>query len=265
MAGASWAIEAPEVRKQYEDWARTERENHQAAFPDYKFQPQTQEAKARKRKGKMDDESLEDSDLDDPTYHGGRGATPGSARSIRSKKQRRNFRESSYTPSLGSDGEWGTPEPYPGTMQNQSYYNRANPGKPLPTALSGIGANGAYYHATSHPNMRFSNLGLVEDIMYQQQEVPASLYETAPPVGLPGASHEDLMGEIQDNGQLMFSPSSLDPDLLAYDHSGSGQADSHALLTGGFQANEYLAEDQVDFGQDTGHGGDDWNHFDDLG
>ena len=264
MAGASWAIELPEVRKQYEDWAKTERENHQIAFPDYKFQPQTQEAKVRKRKGKMDDDSLDDSDLEDPTYRGGRGATPGSSRSDRAKKMRRNYRESSYTPSLGSDGEWGSPEPYPAPIHSTSYYHHANPGKPMPSALTGIGPPGGYYQATCHPNVRFSAIGHVEDVMYQQHEAPTSMYGAQPPVGLPGVSHEELMGETDlDNEQLMFTGVTLDPDLLAYDNGGSVQAEGHGgLAAGGFQTNEYLAEEHVDFGGD-GNPGDKWDPFED--
>ena len=259
MAGASWAIESPEIRKQYESWAKTERENHQAAFPDYKFQPQTQEAKARKRKGKLDDDSEETSDLDDPTYHGARGLAPAGGRSTRQKPSKRNYRESSYTPSLISDDGWGTPEPYSGAMNNASYYHSSNPGKPLPAALTRLGPAGGFYQATSHPNVRFGDVGHVEDIRYQQAQTSAAHYETAPPVGLPGASHEDLMGEASlDNGHLMFSSSTLDPDLLAYDQTGPAQAD---LTAEGFRANEYLAES---FGGEIGHGagGDKWDPFD---
>ena len=264
MAGASWAIETPEVRKQYEDWAKLERENHQAAFPDYKFQPQTQEAKARKRKEKMEDDSLEDSELEDATYRGSRGATPASSRSSRVKRMRRDYREPSYTPSLGSDGEWGSPDPYPAAFQSASYYQRANPGKPMPTTINGIGPSGGYFQATSHPNPRFSSIGHVEDIMYQQHEAPLSMYGTPPPAGLPGMSHEELMGETNlDNGQLMFTHTSLDPDLLAYDQSGPGPMIGHSGLTSeGFQASEYLANETINFGAEAVRADEKWDHFD---
>ena len=264
MAGASWAIESPEVRKQYEDWAKIERDNHQAAFPEYKFQPQTQEAKARKRKERLDDDSFEDSELEDATYRSGRGATPASSRSSRAKRMRRDYREPSYTPSLGSDGDWGSPEPYPAAIHNASCYQRVNPGKPMPAALNGIGPSSGYYQATSHPNVRFSSIGHVEDVVYQQHGAPPSMYGTPPPVGLPGGSHEELMGNTNfDNGQLMFTATNLDPDLLAYDQSGRGPADG-GLNSEGFQANEYLADENVDFGEDAGHSGEKWDHFDEV-
>ncbi|KAL9098461.1 MAG: hypothetical protein Q9163_005883 [Psora crenata] len=261
MAGASWAIESPEVRKQYEDWARIERENHQAAFPDYKFQPQTQEAKARKRKGKGDEASEEASDPDDATYYGGRGPTPGSARSTRAKKPRKSYRESSYTPSLASEEGWRSPEPYPDLMRNPSYYHRSNPGKPLPTALGRLGPSGGYYQATSHPNVNFGSIGHVEDVRYQQSDPRAAYYDTPPPAGLPGASHGDLMGDTSlDNGELMFSLETLDPDLLAFDQNILAQPD---VLAGGFHANDYL---ENDFGGEIGHadGGDKWDPFEET-
>ena len=261
MAGASWAIESPAIRKQYEDWAKIERENHQAAFPAYKFQPQTQEAKARKRKGKSDDDSEEESDLEDPTYYGGRGTTPGSGRSTRSKKPRRSYRESSYTPSLASEEGWGTPEPYPGVMNNPSYFHSCNPGKPLPAALNRLGPAGGYYQAMSYPNVRYGSIGHVEDIMYQQGDAQNAYYGTPPPMGLPGASHEELSGDTSlDNGHLMFNQSTLDPDLLAFDQNISTQADDSA---GGLQISDYLTGD---YGGDMGpvDGSEKWDHFDEA-
>ncbi|KAH9908688.1 hypothetical protein F4778DRAFT_358995 [Xylariomycetidae sp. FL2044] len=48
LCGISWAMESQEERNKYDEWAKIERENHKAAFPDYKFAP----AKAgRNKKG----------------------------------------------------------------------------------------------------------------------------------------------------------------------------------------------------------------------
>ena len=260
MAGASWAIEATAVRKQYEDWAKVERENHQAAFPDYKFQPQTQEAKARKRKEKFDDDSFEESDLDDPTYNG-RGATPGSARTNRVKKMRRGLRESSYTPSVDSDENWGSPEPYPGALYNASYYHSANPGKPLPSALTRLGPNAGYYQATSHPNGNFSVIGHVEDVIYQPSDGPPRVYDSPVPAGLPGISHEDLVGDSSlDNGHLTFTTPTLDPELLGFTRSMPESFED----TGSFQAEEFLGSEHNDFGIGDGQldGIAKWEHFD---
>ena len=249
MAGSSWALESASVRKQYEDWARRERENHQAAFPDYKFQPQTQEAKARKRKEKFEDESLEDSDPNDLTYNG-RGTTPGSAQSARVKKMRQDFREPSYTSSAGSD-EWGSPEPYPSSLYNNaSFYQSANPGKPIPAPLSRLGSSNGYYHATAHPNMDFAGIGHVEDVTYESTGNLVTNYESLMPTGLPGVSHEDLMGDSDlNNGHLTFTSPSLDPELMAFNH---GMAES-MHNDDEFQTVDFLEDNHGHFGSDGGN------------
>ncbi|KAF2461109.1 high mobility group box domain-containing protein, partial [Lineolata rhizophorae] len=39
VSGESWPMEPPEVREMYNELAKIERLNHQAAHPDYKFSP----------------------------------------------------------------------------------------------------------------------------------------------------------------------------------------------------------------------------------
>ncbi|KAF2094614.1 hypothetical protein NA57DRAFT_46480, partial [Rhizodiscina lignyota] len=48
MAGESWPLEPPEVRDHYNELAKLERANHQAAHPDYKFSP-SKTSTSRKR------------------------------------------------------------------------------------------------------------------------------------------------------------------------------------------------------------------------
>ena len=256
-------MESPIVRKQYEEWAKTERENHHAAFPDYKFQPQTQEAKARKRKEKFDDESPEDSDPSDPTYMG-RGITPETVRSGRSKKARKNFRESSYTPSIASDGEWGSPKLYPNAIYNASYYQSANPGKPMPSSFNRVGPNDGYYHAVSHPNLDFANIGHVEDVTYQPADGSLGDFGSPVPTGLPGMSHDDLMGDSDlNNGHLTFTGPSLDPDLMSFSHGLPEHAEDHNQNH--FRAQDFLGDEHKSFGVDEGQANllGKWDRFDD--
>nr|POE71399.1 transcription factor ste11 [Quercus suber] len=48
LSGESWPMESQEVRDQFNEWARVERQNHQAAHPDYKFSPSKLNNKRRK-------------------------------------------------------------------------------------------------------------------------------------------------------------------------------------------------------------------------
>ena len=246
IAGASWAIETPEIKGQFEDWAKLERENHQKAFPDYKFQPQTQAAKERKRKRTSDEHSEEFSDPEDATYHNGRGGAGDSRRSTRAKNGRVTYREYSDSPTLTSQDEANTPEPYM-LSQNTSYFGTANSGKPLPHAVDRFGQPGAYF-VTSNAGAIYGAYGYptgAEDLQYYPGDVEA-YGNISPPMGLPGASHDDLMGELpMDGGHVMLSGSSLlDPELEEHDQgalvSMTLPGSAHSA---GFRANDYLMDD----------------------
>ena len=231
IAGESWGMEPPEIRKQYDSWAKIERENHAKAFPEYKFQPQTNKASARKRKGRGEDSDEEESDLDsDHAYE------PKGGRALKSKKARSNYRDSSNTPSGTSLDEY---DPYSQDgvgMFHPSSYQMTNPGKPLPIGLNQL-AGGQYYQATSHPNQRFANYGYVEDVTLQATDVPTGYHQPAPPViGIPGAFHHELQGG--DDEQMLGQ---LDPMLASYDQ-GNGRfsiSNGHAGQNDGPQTGSY--------------------------
>ncbi len=206
IAGESWAIEPAEIRKQYDAWAKLERENHAKAFPEYKFQPQTNKASSRKRKER--DGSEEDSDLSEYAYD-----PKGVGRAIRSKKSRSTYRDSSNTPSTLDEYDPYGQNP---NMYHPSSYQMNNPGKPLPAALNQL-AGDQYYQTTSHPNQRMAQYGHVEDVIIRPTDVPAGYHHNpAPPViGIPGAYHHELQGG--DDGQSMLSH--LDPMLAIYDQT----------------------------------------------
>ena len=63
VSGESWPMEPDEVRNRFDKWARTERANHQAAHPGYKFSP-SKAATNKRRKADFSEEE-EPSDLDD--------------------------------------------------------------------------------------------------------------------------------------------------------------------------------------------------------
>ena len=246
IAGASWAIETPEIKNQFEEWAKMERENHQKAFPDYKFQPQTQAAKERKRKRTSDEHSEEISDPEDSTYYNGRGGAGEMRRSTRAKNGRVTYREYSDSPTLTSQDEANTPEPYM-LSQNTSYFGNANPGKPLPHAVDRFGQPGAYY-VTSTPGATYGTYGYPageENLQYYPDDI--EVYgNVSPPMGLPGASHDDLMGELPiDGGHIMLASSSLlDPELEEHDQGAMvSMAAPESARSIGFRANDYLVDD----------------------
>lgn len=199
-------MEPTDIRKQYDTWAKLERENHAKAFPEYKFQPQTNKAASRKRKGREED-SEDESGLSDYDY-----GSKGGGRAIRSKKSRSTYRDSSNTPSTLDDYNPYAQDP---NMYHHSSYQTNNPGKPLPAALDQLGG-AQYYQTTSHPNQRMAQYGHIEDVFVRPTDAPTGYhYNEAPPViGFPGAYHHELQGG--DDGQSL---SHLDPMLASYDQT----------------------------------------------
>ena len=242
LAGESWAMEPPEIRKQFDAWAKIERDNHAKAFPDYKFQPQTGKATNRKRKGGGGDSEDELSDNDSDFAY----VPNGVGRSL-SRKSKRPYRETSYTPSGTSLDEYD-PNAYdfPDLLHPQSSYQKHDPGKPLPAALSQQALHNQYYQTTSFPNHRMAHLGHVEDVVVHPVDGPSGFHQPAAPViGIPGGYNHELQGE--GSGQQMLSSNSpLDPMLASYDQNNprySGNEHNNQLVSGlgGMPAGEYQA------------------------
>ena len=246
LAGESWAMEPPEIRKQYDAWAKVERENHAKAFPDYKFQPQTGKAMNRKRKGNAgnSEDGLSDNDSD-YTY-----APNGGGRSLKPQRSKRAYRETSYTPSGTSLDEY-EPNGFDATdlFHHPSSYQTHNPGKPVPPPLNQQALHNQYYQTTSYPNQGMAHLGQVEDLFVHAIDAPSRYHQPAMPViGIPGAFHYDLDLQGEESGQQMLSSNSqLDPMLASYDqsrlqYSSAGGNENANQLTGGLggaQVGEY--------------------------
>ena len=242
LAGESWALEPPEIRKQFDAWAKIERDNHAKAFPEYKFQPQTGKAANRKRKGRAGDSEDELSDNDSDFEY----VPNGVGRSL-SRKSKRPYRETSYTPSGTSLDEYDPNGFDSSNMFHPSSYQRNNPGQPLPATLDQQTLHNQYYQTTSQPNQMMAHLGRVEDVFVHPVDNPSGYDQPASSViGIPGAYHHELQGE--EGGQQMLSSSSqLDPMLASYDqnhhpYSGTGGNEQASRLIsgmGGMPAGDY--------------------------
>jgi len=87
IAGQSWPLEPKEVREMYEEYARTERDNHAAAHPGYKFSPSkvgpVARARMRAEADENDDTESVDADSDVPSEDEYRPARRGRDRTSR--------------------------------------------------------------------------------------------------------------------------------------------------------------------------------------
>ncbi|KAK5123196.1 hypothetical protein LTR85_003395 [Meristemomyces frigidus] len=131
VSGESWPMEPQEVRDQFNEWAKLERANHAAAHPEYKFSPSKSTNKRRKGEASDDeDDVVSEADGDpDGEYRAGSG------RSVRQRRQAPQQHEQiPLNNTYGFDSH-----PYYGQQVSgyeQSHYQYANPGRPLPSNIA---------------------------------------------------------------------------------------------------------------------------------
>jgi hypothetical protein len=182
VSGESWPMEPPEVREQFNEWAKIERANHAAAHPDYKFSPSKATSKRRKDE---DFDNDEPDGLDDPDgeYRGGRN--------VRHKRQHHNTDPAFLPSSHGFDST-----PYY-SQQNPTYeqpqYQYVAPGRPLPS-------NVAYDHNNIPYNSQTGTY--IQQVAVQQPQYQYAVQEPLPPreptpqslgnYGLPGNQPQEL-------------------------------------------------------------------------
>jgi hypothetical protein len=215
VSGESWPLEPKDIRDHYNELARIERINHQNAHPEYKFSPSKPGVATRKRKGTFSDDETEPSDVDDPDANW----ASGNRSKIRSAK--RLGRDAGYParanlssiPSVhgGYEDNFGQGD----SGYNKSSWEANNGGRSLPQHIEHPNLYSQQYYQTSiqpHPHM----MGGVEDLRYAPFN--NSGFGSAPSlVGLPGASHHDLLGMHSGTPSPMMEPQ-VDPMLLAYDN-----------------------------------------------
>ena len=204
-------MEPPEIREQYNEYARIERDNHQKAHPGYKFSPSKAQGPGRKRKSNSEiSEDDEPSDLDDPDFDW----RPSSGRRIKTKSSKRQGREAGYPVNSAAGNDM---------IFNRSSYQATNPGKPLPSAMAEQDLFGEYYQTTVHPSFNGPN---VEDVRIRKTEFP-SMHSggNSRLLGLPGAHHYGLLDNVsfEGNSTLLDEPQ-VDPTLLAYNGGFTGQS-----------------------------------------
>lgn len=198
VTGASWPQEPDEVRKKYEKLALLERDNHQAAHPDYKFAPN----KSGKKRGRDED----DSDSDGEWGNGGkRSRTGGSVR-------RDETRSNTATPFEPDQwGGYGSPGPYAQYgYHNPSSYAYQYPERQLPVYPDQRQMGGQYWQTHVRP---YAAPGQVEDVHFSKTDNPFPVQDNMlTMVGLPDADGHHLLGDA-DIGAFEDAEGMLDPRL----------------------------------------------------
>ena len=214
VSGESWPLEPPEVREQYNEYARIERDNHQKAHPGYKFSPSKAQSTGKKRKGASDDEAEEPSDLDDPDFDWG----PPSQRKPKLKQSKRHGKGAGYPANSAFPQKFSSRPMEPRSEWNKSSYQATNPGKALPAAMGSNELFGQYYQTTIHPNLSAPSMN-IEDVRIRKTETPGMQFSNPPLIGLPGGRHYELLQQHSNTSSpAPMEQTQLDPQLLAYDH-----------------------------------------------
>lgn len=214
VCGDSWPLEPDEVKEQFGEWARIERQNHQNAHPGYKFSP-TKPGTAKAAKRKVSEERMsEESDLDDFDWQGGQ--------SRRSKKQRPTPRPEQPVkyPTTRSAYQYSSRdnsvEPGHGGY-NRSSYQATNPGRPIPAQYNQADLSaGQYYQQTILNN---PNITGVEDVIIRKAAAPG----VHSYLGLPGGREYDMMNMYSEYEAGPGSELKIDPSLTVEDHMPYGR------------------------------------------
>jgi hypothetical protein len=171
VTGASWPLEPKEVRDLYEQYAITERDNHAAAHPNYKFAPN----KATKRTRNDDDSDS------DPEWE---GSVKGSKRSRSAR--RFESRSASSTPFDDRPAVYHRMMP---AQHHLSGYEMSNPYGQPHIMISSNGMGDYYQTATA-----VGPYEQVSDFPYRRIEEQYTGYQpTMGLVGLPHTEHHDLL------------------------------------------------------------------------
>ncbi|ETN46342.1 uncharacterized protein HMPREF1541_00526 [Cyphellophora europaea CBS 101466] len=211
VTGASWPLEPDEIRKKYEKLALLERDNHQAAHPEYKFAPN----KAGKKRARDED----DSDSDCEWGGGKRSRTGGSVR-------RDDTRSNTATPFEGDHWPYGSPGPYAQYgYANPSSYAYQYPDRQMPVYPDQRPTGNQYWQAQVRP---YAAPGQVEDVHFSKTEDPFPLQDNMlSMVGLPNADGQHLLGDGDaaafDSGDAMLDPrlGGLDPNYAVQSIEGA--------------------------------------------
>lgn len=220
VCGDSWPLEPENVRAQFNEWARIERQNHQNAHPGYKFSPaKAGAAKAAKRKASISDEEsgLEDFDWEEIR----------STRAGKMKRQKLTPKPSETPPPkfqtqpyYGFDIDSRDSSMEPGMSGNypSSTYHASNPGRNVPQQYRPNIPNGQYWQQEIVPNPQNPN---IHDVILRRTTGPNTNVAQHPAYQQeyyhPNATVNGGIVQNPYNGYQDEPETKIDPSLMAHD------------------------------------------------
>ncbi|KAI5839989.1 hypothetical protein DFP73DRAFT_634122 [Morchella snyderi] len=217
VSGESWPLEPAAIRDKYNELAKIERSNHQAAHPGYKFSPsKAQNSKKRKDSKSVDDNGASDNEpyADEDDY----GTTVGGSRARKNPRGgKKNQKVLGQAQGAGNpiNGYMGLCYDHMEGGAQRSSFTHNNPGKTPPMCMGSTDMSGQYYQTTvransttpiSHP----MHPAIIEDVTIRKTQAPMGvmnqnrLYQMG---SVDGYSLQSVFQNLHDN-------SKVDPALL---------------------------------------------------
>ncbi|KAH8889522.1 hypothetical protein GQ53DRAFT_825408 [Thozetella sp. PMI_491] len=185
VCGDSWNMETEDVRSQFNEWARLERDNHQKAHPGYKFTP----SKAIKPNGRSskerelgeDESELEDFDWNTTRSRAARKGLDDPDGDYQPPRSLQYGHNPAYPTMSSIRGQLGVSHP-----PNPSRFEYSNPNKLPPTPYDHHSIRGQYYETTQmQPPHNHQLPGGVEDLVMRKTSSPGM----GAPAGMPYQHH----------------------------------------------------------------------------
>ncbi|KFY59195.1 hypothetical protein V496_05750 [Pseudogymnoascus sp. VKM F-4515 (FW-2607)] len=219
VCGDSWPLEPENVRAQFNEWARIERQNHQNAHPGYKFSPaKAGTVKAAKRKASVSDE---ESGLEDYDWEGGRGTRPPKRQRLTPKPSHTPPAKFQTQPYYGFDvdSRGSSMDPGMGGGFPSSAYHASNPGRDVPEPYRHNIPNGQYWQQEVVPNVQNPN---IHDVILRRTRGPGTNAESHQVYQQNYYQHTEVInGGIAQhsfNGYQDDPETKIDPSLMGHDH-----------------------------------------------
>lgn len=258
VSGESWPLEPTAIRDKYNELAKIERCNHQAAHPGYKFSPSKAQNSSKKRK---DLEGVGGAEASENEGYIDEEEDPGTTGGSRTRK---NARGAKKTPKgLGQvQGGGNAISGYLGLCYDhmeggaqRSSFTHNNPGKTPPMCMGSTDMSGQYYQTT----VRANSTTPISNSMHPAIIEDVTIRKTQAPMGVMSQSRLYQMDSIdgyvlQPVFQIPQDNSKVDPALLvdepvrinAYDSncqlqniSGENMLSSEFMDEGNYEASQF--------------------------
>jgi len=230
VAGSSWLLESEDLKEFYAKCANTERDNHAAAFPNYKFAPN----KNPKKRNRDDDDDESDPEWDCSSVYSGKRR--------RGRHDRDVTRSRSTTPAQA--GQYHQPS------YHSSPYQASNSDPRMMQHMQAMG----YYDQFGRPVMPHSQYyqtnvptysSYPQDFQYATTSVPAQTQYSTQLVGLPPAATDSFNGQYSSSHQDFAIDPGLDDFAQAIEYQYGSSTEGQHLQPQGHHEAVYEGEPET--------------------